>query len=361
MPNAEAKQGNGAEQAPTAKKQTHFTSTSTPVARRPPLPSLFLPPSIAHPSLSLANSPKKQPKKPTDNDIPHPPQTPLPTHTHTVVFLHGRGDNTRAFSAFITRWRDSMGRNLLDTFPTVRWVFPQAPQRPIAAAAAAAAAAGGQTATQQHCPQWFDVWNVRDFADREALQAPGLRDSVLRVRDLLRDEAARLGGDWTRLVLAGISMGAATGVHTLFNLTVPSSVDGGGGGRGGGGGGGRLGGLMGFCARCPFAGRGLDGMREVLGLEGVPPHDEVVRRTPMMLAHCANDPLVLVEKGRGLRDTLRAFGAQVEWCEYADGGHWFHEPEGLDDVVRFLEGVVGVKSVDALAQIPADARAMDLS
>jgi hypothetical protein len=107
-------------------------------------------------------------------------------------------------------------------------------------------------------------------------------------------------------------------------------------------------------------------MREVLGLEGVPAHDEVLRRTPMLLEHCVDDPLVLIEKGRGLRDTLWGFGAQVEWMEFACGGLWFLEPEGLDDVVKFLEGVVGVKGVGGGAeatqsQVASDSGAMDLS
>lgn len=212
-------------------------------------------------------------------------------------------------------------------------------------------------------PQWFDVWNVRDFADREELQAEGLCEAAPRVRDMVRDEAARLAGRWDRVVLAGIGMGAATAVHTLFNLRVPAE------------GGGRLAAFLGFCARCPFVGRDLAGMRAALGLEeeeeegvdgDVTAQDEVVRRTPVLLEHCVDDPLVKVEKGRGLRDTLRGFGAQVEWKEYPRGGHWFQEPEGLDDAVEFLERVV-VESAGASEQgeskatTVASSEAMELS
>ena len=250
------------------------------------------------------------------------PPTPPHTHTHTVIFLHGRGDNTTAFARALRAWHDSRGATLFDTFPSVRWVFPQAPVRPVAASRT-------DWGGEQRWPQWFDVWNTRDFADREELQLEGLREVVPQVRELIRREAEEgLGGKWERVVLAGISMGAATSVHTLFNLSVPAGK--------------RLGGFMGFCARCPFAGRGLREMREVLGLrEGVPEGEEnaVLRTTPMLLEHCVDDPLVLIERGRGLRDTLRGFGAEVEWREYERGGHWFHEPEGLDDAVRFLRRV----------------------
>ncbi|KAL2020465.1 hypothetical protein VTK56DRAFT_8431 [Thermocarpiscus australiensis] len=259
-----------------------------------------------------------------------PPST---THTHTVVFLHGRGDNNRSFSQSLARWRGSTGRNLFETFPSFRWVFPQAPLRPLASSGGA-----------EIWPQWFDVWSTRDFAEREEVQAEGLREMVPAVRALLREEAELLsrrgGGGWDRVVLAGISMGGATSVHTLCNLDVPASS-----------GGGRLAAFMGFCSRCPFAGRGLEEMRAVLGLEGVPAHNEVLRRTPVLLEHCVDDPLVLVENGRRLRDTLREFGAQVEWKEYPVGGHWFHAPDGLDYVVEFLRKVVigkaGVGEVDS--------------
>ncbi|KAI0399830.1 phospholipase/carboxylesterase family protein [Xylaria palmicola] len=244
---------------------------------------------------------------PTITTDPAPPHN----HTHTVVFLHGRGDRATSFADALTRWRDSRDRSLAEAFPTFRFVFPQAPTRKIAAAP-----------ESQGCPQWFDVWNVRDFAVHEDLQVSGLREVVPAMRALLAAEAARLGGRWDRVVLAGISMGAATGAHLLFNLDRP------------------LGAFMGFCGRCPFAGRSLAQMREVLGLPDVPAHDAVLRETPVLLEHCVHDPLVLVQNGRQLRDTLLGFGAEVTWREYSEGGHWFKSPEGMDDVVAFLEAYV---------------------
>ena len=236
---------------------------------------------------------------------------PTASHTHTVIFLHGRGDNVRSFTNSLTSLagsRDSRGRSLVEALPSFRWVFPQAPMRECASALGTV------------WPQWFDVWNVRDFAENENLQAVGLREVVPAVRRLLADEAARLGGRWDRVVLAGISQGAATSVHTLFNLgdDVP-----------------RLGAFLGFSCRCPFAGRDLAGMRAALGLQ-IAYGDSVLRGTPVLLEHCVDDPLVLVQSDRGLRDTLREFGMQVEWKEYPDGGHWFNSPAGIDDAIDFL-------------------------
>lgn len=125
-------------------------------------------------------------------------------------------------------------------------------------------------------------------------------------------------------MLAGISQGAATSVHTLLNLSLPPGVE-------------RLGAFLGFSCRMPFPGRSLVETRKVLSLDGVPKTDEVIRNTPILLEHCVDDPLILVENGRGLRDSLRGFGVRVTWKEYPDGGHWFHSPTGMDDAVIFLQ------------------------
>lgn len=233
-------------------------------------------------------------------------------HTHTVVFLHGRGDNARDFAASLRASRDSRGRNLVEAFPSFRWVFPQAPTRELA------------SSPGTKWPQWFDVWNVRDFAENEDLQAAGLQEVIPSIQRILADEAASLGGRWDRIVLAGISMGAATSVHLLFNLDIPASA------------GGRLAAFLGFSCRCPFAGRDLAGMRAALGLASAPGHNLVLQNMPALLEHCVDDPLVLVQSGRGLRETLRGFGMQVEWREYPSGGHWFNSPEGMNDAVDFL-------------------------
>lgn len=226
-----------------------------------------------------------------------------------MVFLHGRGDTAEKLSSILLRTPTKDGTTLGDALPTIKWVFPQAPTRACAADPAV------------RWPQWFDVWNVRDFREREELQAEGLREVVPQVQRILAAEAAALGGDWGRVVLGGISMGAATSVHVLFNMldTPP------------------LGAFMGFCCRCPFAGRDLKGMRRALGLvTATAQHDGVLRRTPMLLEHCVDDPLVPVEMGRGLRDILRGFGAAVKWIEYPEGGHWFQSPDGMEDVLYFL-------------------------
>lgn len=66
----------------------------------------------------------------------------------------------------------------------------------------------------------------------------------------------------------------------------------------------------------------------------------MLKDTPILLDHCVDDPLVLIENGRTLKDTLRRFGADVTWKEYLDGGHWFNSSTGIDDLGHFLGRVL---------------------
>ena len=273
---------------------------------------------------------------------------PLIPHTHTVVFLHGRGDNAKNFALSLLHSRDSKNRSLPDIFPSFRWVFPQPKM-------------GEESAVQgSEMYQWFDIWNVRDFSDREEIQAPGLKESVANIRRSLATEAVLLDGQWENIILAGISQGAATSVHTLLNLTLPpqTTTDGQNVPR-------RLGAFLGFSCRMPFPGKSLAETRSVLSLDSVLDNDEFLRNTPVLLEHCVDDPLVLVQNGRALRETLRRFGAQVTWKEYPDGGHWFNSPQGIDDAVVFLNEHLRLNIPSAAGQLPTQSGAnpdsMDIS
>ncbi|CAN8105404.1 unnamed protein product [Discula destructiva] len=238
-------------------------------------------------------------------------------HTHTVVFLHGRGDTAANFKQGITHntWADSSARSPIDMFPTFRWVFPTAGMKPCA-----------RPGSPPSMSQWFDIWDHLNFRNNEMLQQPGLRESVDRVRALVAHEAAQLGGRYDKIILMGISQGGATSVHTLLNLGFP---DGYAGPK-------RLGALVGVSCRLPFPGRSLQDTRQILGLGGVCEGNEVLRNTPVLLEHCVDDPTVLFEGGEQLKGALREFGASVEMKAYPEGGHWFKSPEGPMDLAEFL-------------------------
>ncbi|SPO07484.1 related to lysophospholipase [Cephalotrichum gorgonifer] len=252
-------------------------------------------------------------------------------HTHTVIFLHGRGDSARALAENLHHFADSRGWSLFENFPSFRWVFPQANLCDVAA-------------TGDRTFQWFDTWNMRDLGEREELQREGLAGSVGRMRRLAREEVERLGGRWEKVVLAGISQGGATAVQTLLNLDfkVPEEE---GEGEGEGTKVRRIGAVVGISCRLPFPRKTLAETRAEVGVwtgEGGEGDDEVVRNTAVLLEHCADDPLVRVETGREVRDRLVDYGAPVTWKEYPDGGHWFNYPAGADDMGEFLRREFGL-------------------
>jgi predicted esterase len=268
------------------------------------------------------------------------------THDHTLIFLHGRGGTGRDLADALVWARGTGRRTLREALPGTRLVFPQAPELPC------------ENREGDEWPQWFDIWNILDPGEREDLQAPGLHDSVAAIRRLIRAEATRVGG-LHRVVLAGFSQGGATAVHTLLNLEADAGHDysKAAGSRAADGavrdgttsssppaGSSksqaplRLAAFLGLSSWMPFPGGTLEETREVLGLQGTP-SDEILRHTPVFLGHCADDPLVFPEYGRQLRDALIGFDLNVTWREYKLGGHWLNAPQGVDDILAFLEAV----------------------
>ncbi|KAF6809466.1 phospholipase carboxylesterase [Colletotrichum plurivorum] len=183
---------------------------------------------------------------------------PLPTHTHTVIVLHGRGDSELDFARSIKYSKDSHNRTLADAFPTFRW--------------------GAEFW------QWFDIQNACNFSKREELQAEGLRESVTTIRGIIVREAEMLGGRYNRVILAGISRGAATIVHMLLNLKLPDGQN-------------KFGAFLGFSCRMPFAGWSLRDTRVFLRLSDVPEGHSVLRDTPILLEHCVDDGTVPIALG----------------------------------------------------------------
>jgi predicted esterase len=96
-----------------------------------------------------------------------PPTAP---HTHTIIFLHGRGDTAPNFARSLAYSPLSNAQTLPIALPGFKWVFPSANVMKLAISPA------------HTNSQWFDVWDVTNFSDREELQAEGLRGSVDRIR-----------------------------------------------------------------------------------------------------------------------------------------------------------------------------------
>ncbi|KAI5803052.1 lysophospholipase/carboxylesterase family protein [Geopyxis carbonaria] len=245
---------------------------------------------------------------------PYIVQATIQPHTHTVIFLHGRGGNGPEFASDLLELRTSTGLNLAEALPRVCWIFPTATTQQ-------------STVFQEDMTEWFDIYSLTDPSQRSDLQANGLYASVRYIRELLQS----IGGDPSRIILAGISQGLATALWTLICSGMT------------------LGGLIGASGWMPFA-HDL----EVGGMEAVEAWLDIgewkrwegwrVLQTPVWLGHGSDDAYVDIELGRSARDLLHKMGFdEVEWKEYTgaeEEGHWLKEPEELDDILKFLIGIV---------------------
>lgn len=241
-------------------------------------------------------------------------------HTHTIIFLHGRDSTSAEFAGELFESEASgprdKPRTLRDLFPTVRWVFPTA-------------AVLRSARFDTDMSQWFDMWSTEDPDERPEIQLPGLRASVSALGDIVREEEMRVARD--RIFVCGISQGIAVSVAAFFAEQEAWSG---------------LGGMIGLCGWMPLRGKVGDeeGSRELGRLyrgtsSDAPSQPRGSRPVPFFLAHSRDDSVISVRHGRSLRDTLGKVPdeLEVEWHEYEDGGHWLNEPQGVDDIVAFLE------------------------
>ncbi|KAJ3571419.1 hypothetical protein NPX13_g5388 [Xylaria arbuscula] len=227
---------------------------------------------------------------------------PKAAHTQTVIFLHGRDSNCREFADELFESEASepanQPRTLPDLFPGIRWVFPSAPKLQ-----------SERFGTDMS--QWFDMWSVENPAERPELQR-GLHRSVEQILRVIKEEEMLVPQE--RIFLAGISQGFATAIAVLF-AAAPK----------------RLAGLIGLCSWMPTGLRAQD----LQSFEDTSDRKSS-RSTPIFLGHSIDDEVVPIKNGRDLRDALQSRRLQVEWREYGDSGHWVNEPQGVDDIARFI-------------------------
>ncbi|KAI8635648.1 lysophospholipase II [Xylariaceae sp. FL1651] len=228
---------------------------------------------------------------------------PKAAHTQTVIFLHGRDSNCREFADELFESEASepanQPRTLPYLFPGFRWVFPSA------------------TTLQSKCfgtdmAQWFDMWSVENLVEHPELQHRGLHQSVEQILGVIKEEEMLVPREI--IFHAGISQGFATAIAVLF-AAAPK----------------RFAGLIGLCSWMPAALRAEDFQSFEDTSDG-----KLSCSTPIFLSHSIDDEVVPIKNGRDLRDTLQSRQLQVEWKEYKDGGHWVNEPQGVDDIARFI-------------------------
>ena len=318
---------------------------------------------MAHPN------PKSGPAYPPPLIVP-----PLPGHghTHTIIALHGRGSNGARFGDALLAAATSTGNSdgneagtttLRAILPAVRFVFPTAAPR------------RAKAFNRAVITQWFDIPPGHGRRG-DLLRYLGLAESVAFVRGLVEQEAAALGCG-RRVVLLGLSQGMATALHVLLSMD----------------GEGRLGAVVGLSGSLPFTGElrdvaeveerlghedgeGLgvvfesdgvvleqekefiaslsmrqrkqcavvDAARDILDLpplaaETMPSFSSVA----VFIGHGTEDTKVPIEEAEAARELLMDLGVGVRWKCYEGLGHWWREPDEIDDVVAFLREAVAIE------------------
>ena len=202
-----------------------------------------------------------------------------------VVWLHGLGASAMDFVPVVPM----LG------LPDVRFVFPQAPERPVTVN-------GGWV-----MPAWYDIRFLHAGPGREDTDQVRALSPVLW--ELVREEQEIAGVGDDRTVLAGFSQGGATALFLADRASAP------------------LAGLMVLSAY------ELDGhtLPEEAGAGRAP--------TPALFCHGIQDPTVGIERGRSAYQTALAAGREAAWHEFPMG-HEVH-PQELLVIRQFLHQMLG--------------------
>ncbi|KAF8545226.1 Alpha/Beta hydrolase protein [Trichophaea hybrida] len=291
--------------------------------------------------------------------------SPIGPHTHTLIFLHGRGDTGPSFGSGLYIATGSSGFSLPSLYPGLKFIFPTTAKR-------------YSSSFRCSMTEWFDTASLTFPEEQGHMQKEGLRDAVEHIEGLISDEV-ELGIPEHNIIIGGISQGCATALHVLLSHKA------------------RLGGFVGMSGWLPFAsnirqicrlssgaglrvrdGRGStsDGEQdesedepEDAGGEqnnmdpsdghhpsprkkkrypiplpenqtealvfardnlSLPPglakgdHSLVVLKTPVFLGHGDEDYTVDYKLGRNIYSTLKhGLGMDVTWKRYKMFGHWY--------------------------------------
>jgi phospholipase/carboxylesterase len=202
-----------------------------------------------------------------------------------IIWLHGLGADAHDFEPVVPAV--SLGKE----YP-VRYVFPNAPTRPVTVNGGALMRA------------WFDVLALnRDAPEDE----PGIRESATFVEQLIERETER-GIEPARILLAGFSQGGAVALFTALRYSKS------------------LAGVIALSTYLPLP--------EILSQEKNPANDEI----PIFMAHGQFDNMVDINFARSSRKRLVETGYSVNWQEYP----MLHSviPEELSDIKAFLSAVL---------------------
>lgn len=207
--------------------------------------------------------------------------SPKKTATTSIIWLHGLGATADDFIPLIPE----LG---LPDDHSIRFVFPQAPDRPVTLN-------GGMS-----MPAWYDIFSI----DRKGKQDDvGIEESSEAIKAIIKEEHAS-GIETHRIFLAGFSQGGAIALHT--GLHYPE----------------KLGGIIALSTYLP--------LHEQFGTRT----EKANQHTPIFMAHGRQDfvvPLAFAEESKMI---LEKHGYPIEWRTY-DMAHYVC-PEEIHDLKDFI-------------------------
>lgn len=202
-----------------------------------------------------------------------------------VIWMHGLGADAHDFEPVIPILDFGARR-------PVRYVFPNAPVRPVTLNGGMAMRA------------WYDLLSMdRNAPEDEA----GIRDSAAGIETLIANEIER-GIPSRQIVMAGFSQGGAMALFTALRYPEP------------------LAGILALSTYLPLA--------TAVYAE----RSDVNSALPIFMAHGEVDDVVPINFARNSRKRLTGLGHDVEWHEY----RMPHSvcPEELTHIKAFLENVL---------------------
>jgi phospholipase/carboxylesterase len=189
-----------------------------------------------------------------------------PNPTAAVIWMHGLGADGNDFVPIVNELD-------LSRAPAIRFVFPHAPMMPV-------------TINNGYVMRaWYDV----SFGDLEGktkrADEKGVRQSQAQIGDLIAREAERKI-PFKNIVLAGFSQGGSIALQS--GLRYPET----------------LAGVMALSCYLPCS--------DSFAAEATAAN----AKTPLLVAHGTQDPVVPLAMGRNTRDLLVKSGYTVAWHEY---------------------------------------------
>ncbi len=187
--------------------------------------------------------------------------SPQPANA-SVIWLHGLGASADDFLPIVPQLN-------LPLDHTIRFIFPNAPLRPVSLN-------GGYA-----MPAWYDIYGLAGDAKQDEL---GIRQSEELVLALIAQELQR-GIKAERIVLAGFSQGGAMALHTGLRYST------------------KLAGVLALSTYLPLA--------DLAENELIAPKD-----LDILMIHGSLDKVVKLEWAEISRQTLHQLGYTIDWQLY---------------------------------------------